>query len=243
MNSLLSNSATGSRVSLLPAVVLDDEDVETVGECSLSIRTPEIDSPTCVRYMTEFGSLDKLLQAECKPSRLTELTGKNPRSNQDPAPVRHITAFGSQENLLQAEYKPFRTVEASPPTDLSGYFVDSGCEESDVDVNLNPSSMQSSYYEKRLSELCATEDVVYRAPSRERIHQLHNNRKGVCFKDPQEVLIKDPQVFVNDPQEETGDASVCESTDVLSLLFPTNRIFNYQKIPLPPSICISVDCH
>ncbi|KAF2348866.1 hypothetical protein FHG87_020379, partial [Trinorchestia longiramus] len=58
-----------------------------------------------------------------------------------------------------------------------GCFFDSACEESDLDVNLNNGSLQSSVYEKRFSKLCATDDVIiYRAPSRNRISMLNKNR-------------------------------------------------------------------
>ena len=58
-----------------------------------------------------------------------------------------------------------------------------------VDYNLNDSS-NNEMYEKRFSKLCNSEDgVVYRGASRERINQLNRNRRGVLFKEVDDLLL------------------------------------------------------
>lgn len=88
-----------------------------------------------------------------------------------------LESADSSENLLQ-----------NPET---GFFYDhdSDCSFATlppVDYNLNGAdgaSHQNELYEKRLSNFCGTDDVVYRGTSRERINQLNKNRRGVLFKE------------------------------------------------------------
>ncbi|XP_047739370.1 fat-like cadherin-related tumor suppressor homolog, partial [Hyalella azteca] len=148
--------------------------------------------------------------------------------------------FPSCDNLLLAtETRPYDVMTKSDFSANSEYrYSDSACD-SEMDSSLQVGSLQSSVYEKRLSELCATEDVIYRAPSRDRISQLNINRRGICFKDSQDGAcllqfqndLDEDQVNCEDSNDSVGHL-MTKQVSILAAEYPAEGVGGRPVTPL-----------